>query len=560
MQNLRRGATVAVLALTAATSVAAGPMLERLGTFSSGNGPTSAEIPAYDPTTRRAFIVNGATGEIDIVSIANPYAPVKVGSFKPSVDTTGVGNPNSVAVKNGIVAVALEGTVRQDPGKVAFYSAAGGFLGAVQVGALPDMVTFTPDGTKVLTANEGEPNSYNQPTSVDPEGSVSIINIAGGIATATVATAGFAGFNGQAAALRAAGVRIFGPNATVAQDLEPEYIAVSKDGATAYVTLQENNALAKIDIATATVTAIQSLGAKDFNAPGNGLDASDRDGPSNAPRINIQNWPVRGLYQPDAIAAFQHQGKTYLVTANEGDARDYTGFSEEARVGAGAVVLDPTAFPDGATLKQNANLGRLTITNQDGKGTDGEFETLFTFGGRSFSIRDENGALIWDSADFIERLTAAQFAAIFNSDGTAASFDGRSDNKGPEPEGVVVGEIGGRVYAFIGLERIGGVLVFDITDPFNPVFATYRNDNLPVDSFGHLGPEGLYFIAAGDSPIGDALVLVANEVSGTTDIYRFTVAEPAMLGVFALGVAGLFAVRRRGRTERLTGARRRSFG
>ncbi|MBM3485863.1 MAG: alkaline phosphatase [Alphaproteobacteria bacterium] len=552
MQFLARAAVAAALALTVAAPAASGPMLERLGTFSAGTGAGGAEIPAYDPATRRAFIANGATGEVDVVSIANPYAPVKLGSLKPSVDTTGVGNPNSVAVKNGIVAVAVEGTVRQDPGKVAFYSAAGGFLGAVQVGALPDMVTFTPDGTKVLTANEGEPNSYNQASSLDPEGSVSIINIAGGIPSATVATAGFAAFNGQAAALRAAGVRIFGPNATVAQDLEPEYIAVSKDGATAWVTLQENNALAKIDIATATVTAITTLGAKDFNAPGNALDASDRDGPSNGPAINIRNWPVRGLYQPDAIAAFEHQGKTYLVTANEGDARDYTGFSEEARVGAASVVLDPTAFPNAATLKQNANLGRLIITNQEGKGGDGEFETLFTYGGRSVSIRDENGTLVWDSADFIERLTAAEFAAIFNSDGTVASFDGRSDNKGPEPEGVVVGEIGGSVYAFIGLERIGGVLVSDITDPFNPVFATYRNDNLPVDAFGHLGPEGLYFIAAQESPIGDALVLVANEVSGTTDIYRFTVAEPAALGVFALGVfalggAGLLAPRRRRR-------------
>ncbi|MDD1415240.1 choice-of-anchor I family protein, partial [Dolichospermum sp. ST_con] len=395
----------------------------------SANG---AEISAFDSGSNRLFVVAGNTIEFYTVSTTGTLA--LAGSLTPTI-TPPVGAAlihNSVAVKNGVVAVAYavqnSTTLAQLTGKVAFFNAGNGsFINAVDVGALPDMLTFTPDGTKVLVANEGEPNSYGQGNSVDPEGSVSIINIAGGVASATVQTADFTSFNSQIASLKAAGVRITGPGSTVAQDLEPEYIAVSPDGLTATITLQENNAIAILDIASATITQILPLGAKNYNLPGNGIDASDQDSTING-GINIQNWPVFGLYQPDAIASFSINGQAYYITANEGDSRAYTGFNEEIRVGAAGYVLDPTAFPNATTLKQNANLGRLQLTNATGDiDGDGDIDRIESFGARSFSIWNANGTQVFDSGDQLEQITAAKTPTLFNSDGTAATFNTRSD-------------------------------------------------------------------------------------------------------------------------------------
>ena len=411
------GSTTSQSLAIADNDVATPGILQKVGGFTSANG---AEIPAFDPGSDRLFTVAGST--IEILSVSSTGALTLVGTltpgFTPPAGTIAI--PNSVAVKNGIVAVAYAvqntTTNAQQVGQVSFYNAADGtFLNSVAVGFLPDMLTFTPDGTKVLVANEGEPNSYGAVTSFDPEGSVSVINLAAGVANATVQNASFASFNSQIATLKAAGVRITGPGSTVAQDLEPEYIAVAPDGLTARVTLQENNAIAILDIASATITQILPLGVKDHSLAGNGLDASDRDG-----GINIRTQPVFGLYQPDAIASFSANGQTYYITANEGDARDYPGFAEEVRVG--AAVLDPTVFPNAATLQTAANLGRLTVSRATSdKDGDGDLDRLEAFGARSFSIWDANGNQVFDSGDQLEQITATLVPTLFNSDGAAAS-------------------------------------------------------------------------------------------------------------------------------------------
>ncbi|MDB9449912.1 ExeM/NucH family extracellular endonuclease, partial [Dolichospermum circinale] len=487
-------------------------VLTKVGGATSVNG---AEIPAFDPVSKQLFVVAGNI--IEFYTVSNTGTLALAGSLTPTITPpAGTGLiPNSVAVKNGVVAVAYAvqntTTLAQLTGKVAFFNAANGsFINAVDVGALPDMLTFTPDGTKVLVANEGEPNSYGQANSVDPEGSVSIINIAGGVASATVQTADFTSFNSQIASLKASGVRIIGPGSTVAQDVEPEYIAVAPDGLTARITLQENNAIAILDIATATITQIIPLGVKDYSLPGNGIDASDQDG-----GINITNWPVVGLYQPDAIASFSINGQAYYITANEGDSRAYTGFNEEIRVNNASYVLDPIAFPNASTLKQNANLGRLQLTNATGDTDgDGDIDRIESFGARSFSIWNSNGTQVFDSGDQLEQITATRVPTLFNSDGTTTSFDSRSDNKGPEPEGVVVGVINGRTYAFIGLERTGDVIVYDASNPNQPKFIQYINT--PED----LAVEGLTFISAADSPTGKPLLVTANEVSKTVAVFE----------------------------------------
>lgn len=940
-----------------------------LGSFGTGSTANTgrSEIAAFDPVTKRAFFTNSTDNQLGVLDVSNPAAPVAVAGVHPiSLAAHGAG-PNSVAVSGGIVAVAVEASPKTNPGSVVFFSTAGVFLKQVTVGALPDMLTFTPDGKKLLVANEGEPNSYGQVDSVDPVGSVSIIDLANGVANATVQTAGFTAFNGQEAALRAAGVRIFGPGSSAAQDFEPEYITVSADGTTAYVTLQENNSLATIDIATATVTSVESFGYKDHNsnfalrtstftnlpsigstaagqsltlggfsgltftgvdpatghwqflthtdrgpngdatgvnrpfllpsfAPrivkfdydpdsgqltlleqitlkrnetttltglpntavaggtastphhdevavdlknvvqtrdllggdfegiavdadgtfwmvdeyrpaiyhftpdgvlmkrfvpigsaaaaglpagslgeeklpsilgnrrqnrgfegvstyngkvyaivqsplrnpsslsnstlngmknvrlvefdpvtettrqflyildnadlatadntrpdkigdmaslGNGeflmlerdddaidsdpasniekkvyrfsltgatnvqgmdaaidvgggvfktidqmtaaeltaagvtplgktlhvdlnavgynavekvegltvidantiavindndfgvanividnatgrftlangytpepavlgiitanshrLDASDRDTPgsSNVGLINIRNWPVLGMYQPDAIASYTVGGVTYLITANEGDSRNYTGFNEESRVKDATMVLDQAAFAaqgysdvtNGTNgLRHDDNLGRLTVTNTLGNPDgDGDFDKLYAFGARSFSIWTTDGVQVFDSGDDFEQLTSVLFPANFNASNDNNNLDDRSDNKGPEPEAVAVGTVDGRTYAFIGLERIGGVMVYDVTVPHAPVFQQYLNNrNLTAatntSASLDLGLEDVKFISASQSPTGVPLLMTANELSGTVSFFALNFA------------------------------------
>lgn len=914
--------TLVTLASQSAQAQAGGTVppvtLNVLGTYATGlYDEGAAEIVTYDAATQRAFVVDGGNASIDILDISNPLSPTLVSQ----IDVTPYGDgATSVDVHDGVLAAAVPNEETQANGAIVFFTTDGEFIAQVEAGALPDMVTFTPDGTKVMSANEGEPNDdYDN----DPEGSVTIVDISGGVETVTqenVTQVSFAAFN--EAALDES-IRIYGPAATVAQDLEPEYIAVSADSATAWVTLQENNALAVIDLQAGEAITITGLGFKDWSRPqatvdlyefidlpvlgttaagqdilqggfsglyfegideatgnylflthpdrgpnpdpvdvdddglgerpfalpdyqaqwqrfalnpesgeiiwgdvtllstadgtpitglpnlageegyayadeepidlmGNkleldpygadmegivmaddgtywmvdeyrpaiyhfgadgvlieryvpegsnneeeginvgveafpaiyaqrranrgfeavayydgtlyafiqspiddpdtrndansrsgtsvrilafdtatattvgeyvymieggavdkigdavalsatemlvierdsafgptaqkfifqidlsnatnlqevdvpqglqrqseaglamagimpvaktlyvdlaevgyyagdkpeglalidentlavlndndfgtsavfstttglldepssvtpvilgiihlkpqGLDASNEDG-----MINIQPWPVHGMYQPDAIAAYEVDGETYLITANEGDARDYDGYSEEERIG--DLVLDLTVFPNAAELQADENLGRLNSTTA-GTDTDGDglVDRLLTYGARSFTIWNSAGELVWDSGSEIAAIIAEQYPDDFNANGDNGSFDNRSDDKGTEPEAVTTGVINGVPYAFIGLERIGGVMVYDVSDPTAPTFIQYVNNRdfsaeTEAES-GDVAPEGLKFVAGEDSPTGTPLLLVANEVSGSTTIFE----------------------------------------
>lgn len=497
--------------------------------LTSYRNPTSgsSEIVAYDKTSKRLFIANSVGRRLDIVNFTNPSAPSSI----TAVDISALGGINSVAVRDGVVAVALEGLNPQAEGRVAFFDLNGALQKLVTVGAMPDMLAFSPNGRYIVTANEGEPNSYST-GGVDPEGSVSIIDISGGVAglsQANVSTVGFSSLNGQRDALRAAGVRIYGRSgnvangSTVAQDLEPEYVSFTPDSRFAYVTLQENNALAVIDLDAKALAPnpIRPLGLKNHNLDGNAFDPTDQGG-----ALTLQKLPVFGMYQPDAIASFVSGGQTYFVTANEGDARDYAGLSEEVRVGAAGYVLDPTAFPNATDLKTNQLLGRLTVTNQTGDtDSDGDFDQIHLLGGRSFAIWNSEGNRVYDSGDDFERYTRAAFPALFNaSNGSSVAVKDRSDNKGPEPEGIVTAELAGRQYAFITLERIGGVMAYDVTNPAAPQFVTYalNRSATPNAATDDRGPEGIVFIPAADSPNGQPLLLLANEVSNSVSVYQVT--------------------------------------
>lgn len=445
----------------------------------------TAEIAAFDSLTNSLWVA-GING-VDVLNAAN-------GSLIQRIDTTSFGSINSVAIHNGVAAFAIESTTRTDPGTIKFFDtttrALSSGISSVTVGALPDMITFTKDGSKLLVANEASPNIYDNPA-LDPAGSVSIIDMN----TRTVATtAGFAGVVQTGSNIRT----------NTGMDFEPEYITVNAAGTRAYVSLQEANAMGVLNLESNTFSSLIGLGVKDYSATGNFIDPNDKD-----KQIELRSSNVKGLYQPDGIAAYEANGQTFIVMANEGDTREDDG--DKARAG--------TAF--GTT----GDLSRLNVST-----TDSTSDNLVTFGARSFSIRDEFGNITFDSGSQLD--AKAIELGIYD--------DGRSDDKGVEPEGVELMAIDGRTYAFIGLERTtkAAVGIYDITDPNHASFIDM------IVSEGDLSPEGL----VGFSMNGKHFLAFANEVSGTTSVYSLApVPEPETYGMMlmGLGLMGLVARRRK---------------
>ena len=521
--------------------------LRPVGSYETGVFDASAAeiVHAYKD---RLFVVNAQAGAVDVLDNSNPAAPVKLYSL------SGTGVANSLAVRaDGLGVVALEAEDKTAPGRLVFFDAdadTATILGEVTVGSLPDMVTLSDDGAYAIVANEGEPADD---FSTDPEGSIGVVALPGGKAAPAqeaVRTAGFDAFEEGGTKTLDADVRVFGPDVAapdqgeaplasnrVSRNLEPEYIAVA--GGTAYAALQEANAVAVIDIASATVTDVWSLGFKDYGTQT--LDASDRD-PQDAPVYNEKSYPgLFGMYMPDGMQAYEVDGKTYLVTANEGDGREWGDFNDTARVkDLGSKGLAPVCVDSALAGKLgDADLGRLNVATDMGLNDEGTCYTdLYTFGGRGFSVWDaETGTQVFDSGSAFEEITHAANPEFFNSNHSESNLEGRSDDKGPEPEGLTLGTVDGRTYAFIGLERVSGVMAYDITDPTAPTYASYINnrdfsisveddvtgdeaaDRELLSRAGDLGPEGLEFIPAEMSPTGRPLLAVGNEVSGTTTLY-----------------------------------------
>jgi hypothetical protein len=488
--------------------------LNYIGSFDpSATSSSTCEIVVHDPASQRLFTTSAVAGYLDIINFSNPAAPILVSSINMNT----YGGVTSVAVKNGIVAVASPNVDQTLNGSVVFFDTNGTFLKQVTVGALPDMITFSPDGTKVMTANEGQPNANY---SIDPEGSVSIIDIAGGIPALTqsnVTTLFFTAYNAQETALIASGVRKLKATSTLSQDFEPEFITISADSQKAWVTIQENNAIAEINLTTSTFSDLWALGAKDVSIPGNGMDISDNNG-----QVLIANWPIKAFYMPDAVANYTVGGTTYLVTANEGDEKEYTGLNERTTVGASTYILDAALYPNAAVLKQTYNMGRFRVSNLSGNtDADTEFEVISSVGSRSFSIFNAaTKQIVFDSGDDFEKYTAANLPTLFNADHSDNISKGRSRAKGPEPEGVAIAQIGTQTFAFISLERVGGVMVYNITNPNNVTFVDYKNSRSTSAWAGDNGPEGITYIKPEDSPNGKAYILVANEISGTITTFE----------------------------------------
>ncbi|HEY0608910.1 MAG TPA: choice-of-anchor I family protein [Chitinophaga sp.] len=457
-----------------------------IGTIDIG-GQQAAEISAYDPSTKRLFVVNNdGVNRINVLDLTDP---AKIKLLDTEILVNG-GAVNSLSVNNGRLAAAIEALDKTNAGRVTVYNTSDyKEIKSIPTGALPDMVTFSPDGNYILTANEGEPSTdYTK----DPVGSVSLISVNDNY---NVVNIDFSAFASEETTLKAKGLRVFGLNASFAQDMEPEYVTVSTDSKTAWVTLQENNAIAKINITTKTATDIFPLGFKDYNLEANAVDLSDKDG-----GISFKKWPVKSIYQPDAIAVLEEGGTPYLFTVNEGDVREWDAFKEAQRVK--DLSLDPAVFTD-AAISQDEQLGRLNITKTLGDANgDGLYEALYSFGARSFSVWNGNtGAQVYDSKNELE--VKSKEAGVYD--------DTRSDDKGVEPEGIALGLIGNKNIAFVGMERVDAVAVYDVSNPGAPVF-------LQLLKTGD-APEGVLFVSAKDSPTKKSLLIVSSEGDGVVKVF-----------------------------------------
>ena len=531
-------ATLAVAGMLAISSASpagatAGPVaLELLGRFASGDPDGGSEITAYDAATKRMFVTNGVDETVDVVDLTNPSAPTLI----TKVD---LGRPlQSVAVKDGLVAVVIEGASRQAPGELVVLDTDGVEQWRATVGSLPDMVMFTPDRNEDPRRQRGRAARLLRAGARrdDPEGSISVVDVGSHV----VATAGFGAYT-DADTLRTQGIRIFGPNATPAQDMEPEYIAVAPDGVKAYVTIQEANAVAVVDIASATVESLLPLGYQPHGTVP--IDTSDRELPGNLPSINIVDAQCQRERHVHARRDRCVRERRYHVLRDRqrrrrGEYECFPGGRDDLRVSAQG--LDPTVFT-AAELSNASSAGSaprgvpLTAADRD---ASGRLRKVYTYGTRLFTIRATDGSIVWDSGADLEQKTAALLPAAFNGEwnedtGAFSGFDLRSPNKGPEPEAVETGEAYGRRFAFVGLERTGGVMVYDITDPTSPSFVQYLNTsnfggNYKTGTAGDVAPEGILFVPGADSPTGKPVVIVSYELSGTTAIFELN--GPPMVG------------------------------
>ena len=499
------------------------------------NNPTSFARVSLSALTTTAMKTTPANNN-EVVTTQNLSlgTPVNVATHVNDSNFT-AGGVQSLDITGNLLAIAVANSIKNQSGVIAFYSldsnGVATFIRKVTVGALPDGVAFSPNGKYLVVANEGEPLRNSATSISDAEGSISIITINNEQPATTATTLGFTDFNagGSRASELPSGVRIVRPGATFSQDVEPEYVTISEDSNTAFVTLQEANAVAVVDLTNSRISKIYALGVKDFSQSKNKIWTNDQTAYTTCTSASVCSPPtlknyanLYGYYMPDGVASFTVAGKTYFLTGNEGDNKDdyiETAAKESARVNDISSSLDTSIFPS-TVSSELARLNIVKTANGTPVGvnsTSGKYEKLYTYGARSFSIWDaDTGAQVFDSGADFER-------TVYNDATPSLLFSalkGRMDDKGPEPENIVVGKVGNETFAFIGLERSSGIMMYQVTNPLKPKFVQYIRNTTDATSTGDVSPEGLKFISASDSPTGIPLLLVGYEVSGSLAVYQ----------------------------------------
>lgn len=481
-----------------------------------------AEIVTYNKKDKVFYLVSGVTQSIDLVKINSDGSTerkkrIEIGEILEDKNIN-AGDMTSVSYSNekNLLAVAVQDEDYKNNGHIVILDKEGNYKESFECGVQPDMVTFTKDGKYIISADEGEPRE-GYVNGIDPKGSVTIIDVENKSTNKVE-------FNINRVEALNNGV-LLKKDSNPAEDLEPEYIAVSDDNKTAFISLQENNAIASIDIESGDINYVKGLGFIDHSLEGNEIDAVRGKG-KNA-KIDIKNDNFLGTPMPDGIAFLSKNGKDYILTANEGDAREWG--------------KKKNKYENTKSKKFDEKADKKTEYLDNDK-TDGLDENkIYILGGRSFSIYDaSNLAKVYNSGSDFEKITARIFPDFFNTsndeDKGPDKLDARSNKKGPEAENITVLNIKDKTYAIVGLERISGIMIYDITDPSNPVYKDYFNNRIFIKSVndgeeiglekrGNIGPEGLCAIEAKDSPTGKPIVLVANEVSGTVQVIEFNYSE-----------------------------------
>ena len=535
--------------LTASTLIIAGQLpalaneatlkITEIASITSGDGEGSHEIATFHADSKRIFATNGVKNAIDIYDVSDVTNPKKVGSVALSpygndVTSVAAGKDVVVAVVNVSDKFSATGVPTTTNGKIVVFDTSGKVLSSPDVlGVLPDSVTFAPNGTTALVAIEAQPvcakddpataakEDADYSKASDPVGGVTVVDLSNP-ASPVLRFAGFDQFS--VAEMRAKGIAVSSVVNNVSKDFEPEFVT-AVDNNYAYVTIQEANAIGKLNIGSATFESITR--AFESKVSRIARDTSDRDAGA-GPRTYAN---VVGASQPDAIAGFTVGAGQYFVTANEGDAREYTCLNDDLR--GSSLKVDTRRFPDWKTLSGNAALGRAkvnpTIGDKDG---DGDIDTIHLRGSNSMTMY-RNGIAIWDSADLLDQIQTQAFGVAningshsLSSDKSTMNYVGqdRSDDKGSEPEGVAVGVVGDRRIAILGLERMTALAIFDITDPGNPIFQEWLQmlptKATPAKDVKHWSPEGIVFVPASKSPSGKALIITSYELSGSISIHQ----------------------------------------
>ena len=546
---MRKFPTAVVTAFTALALITAGQLpalangatvkITEISSITSGDGEGSAEIGTFHAASKRIFATNGVKNTIDIFDISDVANPKKVGSVSLSpygndVTSVAAGRDVVVAVVNVADKFSATGVPTTTNGKIVVFDTNGKVLSSPDVlGVLPDSVSFAPDGTTALVAIEGQPvcakddpataakedTDYSKAS--DPVGGVTVVDLSNPAAP-VLRFAGFDQFS--VTAMKAKGIAVSSVVNNVSKDFEPEFVS-AVDNNYAFVTIQEANAIGKLNIRTATFENVTR--AFESKLESVARDTSDRDagaGPRNYKR-------VVGASQPDAIAAFKSGAGQYYVTANEGDAREYTCLNDDLR--ASALKVDPRRFPDWKAWSANAALGRAKVnpTNGDLDG-DGDIDNIHLRGTNSMTIY-RSGSVFWDSGELLDQIQTQAFGVAningshsLSSDKSTMNYVGqdRSDDKGSEPEGVAVGMVGDRRIAVLGLERMTALVVFDITEPRKPIFQEWiqmlPTKATPAKDVKHWSPEGIVFVPAENSPSGKALIITSYELSGSLSIHQ----------------------------------------
>lgn len=495
----------------------------------------AVEQSTYDPENKILYVVGGSIiHAIDIQDATNPTIV-----YYREVDHVDI---TDVEFCGGYLFVSMHNVRLPEQGRVVvFHSLSSSQPMTIKynitAGPGPDMLAITKDCKTVLVALEGEVYMDNG-TVIDPEGGVGLIRIENNM---TYKILNFRYFNTRWSELESKGLHFVyrRDGNAFSNDVEPEYIAFNKKETKAYISLQENNAIAVLDLASERIEDIFPLGYKSWE--NSRLDASNKDN-----GINIKPWPVLGMYQPDAIQTMEWAGTSYLVTANEGDAKDFpdfNGFSETVRIkdivlSENSSVLTWAKEYNKSSIQEKDMLGRLEVSSLLGMNTDGSYDTLYSFGGRSFSIWNlDTMDLVYDSGSQIEDLHQQYFANLFNANGGKSektvdkTFDSRSDDKGPECESVHVAYIGNKVVIFVGSERPGSIAIFaidnEVTEPkFQSLWIGIEETDGTWEELynrrkiSEIDPEDIKYIPPVHSPTGDHMLIVAGTVSGTVSLFK----------------------------------------